>query len=95
MLPLPDYEEHKPRMVLSIASTRQIDIKARVNEARAHPCIYLIAVCASVVSVMSVFTPAGCVVSEATSITLFWRFLGSKRLEKGSGELVGLKYGNI
>jgi hypothetical protein len=72
MLPPPDYEKHEPRMVLSIASTRQIDIKAKVKEARAHPCIYPVAGCSSVTSVVA---PAGRVVSDAISIMLFWRLL--------------------
>jgi hypothetical protein len=64
-------------MVLSIASTRQIDIKAKVKEARAHPCIYPVAGCSSLslVFVTSVVTPAGRVVSAAMSIVLFWRRL--------------------
>jgi hypothetical protein len=69
-------------MVLSMASTRQIDIKARVKEARAHPCIYPVPGCSSVASVMSVVTPAGFAVPDATSIMLFWRLLGQEVLWK-------------
>lgn len=66
-------EKHKQRMVLSIASTRQMDIKAKVKEARALPCIYRVSGRSSVVPLVLVTTvipSVGGVGSATISIAL-------------------------
>ena len=76
-------EKNKQRMVLSIASTRQMDIKARVKEARAHPCIYRVSGWFSAVPlvlVTPVIPSVGGVGSATISIMLIWGVSGWQAL---------------
>lgn len=75
-------EKYKQRMVLSIASTRQMDIKAKVKEARAHPCIYRVSGWSSVslVLVTPVIPSVGGVGSATISIMLIWGVSGWQAL---------------
>jgi hypothetical protein len=68
-------EKYRQRMVLSIASTRQMDIKAKVKEARAHPCIYRVSGWSSV-SLVLVTPSVGGVGSATISVMLIWGVLG-------------------
>lgn len=59
-------------------------MKAKVKEARAHPCIYPVAGCSSLSSVLvtPAVTPAGFVVSGAISVISFWRLSDDQVLWK-------------